>query len=78
MLLGSMAVKSSTTSLRWASVSPSMYRWWFRSTGGGGKDEEASCLLIEEYFACFPAIINCSSMFETKLTIVITGPQARR
>jgi hypothetical protein len=44
---------------------------WLRNgrlnPGGGGKDEEAFCLLIGEYFACFPAIINCNSMFERSL-----------
>jgi hypothetical protein len=75
MMLGSTAAKSSPPASLGIAVAVDAPLGGLDRPGGGGKDEEASCLLIGEYFAWFPAVINCSSMFETQLTIAITGVQ---
>jgi hypothetical protein len=53
MLLGSMAVKSSTPASLGIAVAVDVPLGGLDRPGGGGKDEEASCPLIGEYFCLF-------------------------
>jgi hypothetical protein len=78
MMLGSTAVKSSPPASLGIAVAVDVPLGGLDRPGGGGKDEEASCLRIGEYFACFPAITNCSSTFATQLTIAVISPQSIR